>query len=203
MPALAVVDPELTLSCPPAVTASAGMDALAQAIESFLSVHAVPTTEALSLRAAGMVAGDLPTVYRDGRNAAARATVAEGSFMAGLALGSARLGAVHGLAHPLGLIYELAHGVVCAVLLPHVLRMNAPAAPAKYELLTDALGKDPIGLAERLLEELDLPRTLGPYPDEAGERAVLDYVRGSGSAAANPVELDDARVLRLLEDATD
>ena len=200
LPTACVVDAELTLTCPPTVTAASGMDALAQAIESYLSVRAASTTGALSLEAVRLIASCLPVAYERGGDLAARAAVLEASFMAGLAMGSARLGAVHGLAHPLGLFYGLPHGVVCAVLLPHVMRRNAPAAPEKYARLREAMGTDPLRAVQTLIDTLELPRALGPYPDPERERAILDYALPSGSSRANPVPVTETFVREVLRE---
>ncbi len=174
------------------------MDALAQAIESFLSVHAIPTTEALSLEAVRLITPNLPVAWERGEDLPARAAMLEGSFMTGLAMGSARLGAVHGLAHPLGLLYGLPHGVVCSVLLPHVLGRNAAAAPEKYARLRKAMGGDPTDKVQELLDRLGLPRKVGPYPDAGGERAIIQYALASGSSRANPAPVDEAFVREIL-----
>jgi alcohol dehydrogenase class IV len=201
MPSVSITDPELTLSCPPEVTAASGMDALVQAIESFFSIHASPVTEALSLKAAGLIVRHLPEAFEHGRNMQAREAMAQGSYMAGLALGSARLGAVHGLAHPVGLCYGLAHGVVCAVLMPAVLERNLPAAPQKYDELRAAIGGEPVQVLGGLLDELDLPHTLGPYPDADWERRIAQYAVESGSSKANPATVDEEYVLAVLREA--
>lgn len=198
MPTVSITDPELTLSCPPEVTAAAGVDALVQAIESFFSVHAIPTTEALSLAAVRLIVEHLPTAFTEGDSREARAAMSEGSYMAGLALGSARLGAVHGLAHPVGLCYGLAHGVVCGALMPPVLRSNIRAAPEKCEALRAAMGGDPVQLFCAMLDRLDLLRTLGDYPDETWEREIVAYAVGSGSGKANPTPVDEAYVRAVL-----
>ncbi len=203
MPTVSITDPELTVSCPPQVTAAAGMDALVQAVESLFSVHAIPTTEALSLAAARLIAGHLADAYEDGGDIGARAAVSEGSYMAGLALGSARLGAVHGLAHPVGLCYGLPHGLVCAALMPPVLKRNAEAAPDKYRALADAIGADPLETFRRLQERLGLRRQLGPYPSPEWEERILDYATGSGSSKANPVPVDEAYVRQTLAALTE
>jgi len=200
MPSVSITDPELTLSCPPEVTAAAGMDALVQAIESYLSVHAVPVSEALSLKAVQLIVRNLPVAFEHGRNLEARAAMAQGSYMAGLALGSVRLGAVHGLAHPVGVCCGLPHGVVCAILMPAVLERNLPAAPQKYAELRDAMGGEPLRILDGLLDELDLPHTLGPYPDAEWERRILDYALSSGSSAANPVKVNEEYLLGVLRE---
>ena len=200
LPDVCIVDAELTLSCPPSVTAASGMDALVQAIESYVSVQAVATTEALSLEAARAIGRSLPVAYEDGAGLPARAAMVEASFMAGLALGSARLGAVHGLAHPVGMRYGLPHGVVCGVLAPHVFRRNAPAVGEKYARLAEAMGGDPADRTESLLDRLALPRSVGPYPDAEGERTIMEYALSSGSSCANPVMVDEAYVRGILKE---
>ena len=200
MPNVSITDPELTVSCPPDVTATAGMDALVQAVESFFSVHAVPVTEALSLKAVGLIVRSLPLAFEHGRNVEARSAVAQGSYMAGLALGSVRLGAVHGLAHPVGVCYGLPHGLVCAVLMPAVLERNLPAAPQKYDELRAAMGGEPLQVFAALLDALDLPRTLGAYPDAEWERRIVDCALSSGSSAANPAKVDEGYVLGVLRE---
>lgn len=198
MPTVSITDPELTLSCPPDVTAGAGMDALAQAIESLFSVHAIATTEALSLCAVRLAVNNLLSAFEDGQDLRARAAMSEASYMAGLALGSARLGAVHALAHPVGLCYGLPHGVVCAALMPPVLRSNVQAAPEKYGRLRGLMGGEPVQVLETMLDELDLPHVLGEYPDQAWERCVIDYAVASGSGKANPTPVDEDYVRRIL-----
>ncbi len=202
MPTVSITDPELTVSCPPELTARAGMDALVQAIESYFSVHAVRTTEALSLEAVRLISPNLPVAFEDGQDMGARSALAEGSYMAGLALGSARLGAVHGLAHPVGLCYGLPHGLVCAALMPPVLERNMGAAPEKYAALRQAMGGDPTAVVRGLLDCLDMPHTLGPYPEERWEQAILDYALSSGSSRANPVPVDESYVRGVLEAVT-
>ena len=199
MPNVSISDPELTLSCPPEVTAASGMDALAQAIESYFSVHAIPTTAALSLAAVELIVANLRAAFEDGTNLEARAAMTEGSYMAGLALASARLGAVHGLAHPLGLIYGLPHGVVCAVLLPRVLERNIRAAQEKHEHLRHVMRGEPVHMVENMLDELDLPHTLGPYPGPADEILIRDYALTSGSSRANPAPVTEDYVRAILE----
>jgi alcohol dehydrogenase class IV len=198
MPNVSITDAELTLSCPPDVTAAAGMDALVQAVESFVSVHAILTTEALSLGAVKLIVPALPAAYRDGSDMAARSALAEGSYMAGLALGSARLGAVHGLAHPLGVCCGVPHGAVCAALMVPVLRRNMAAISGKYEVLRDAMGGDPIEVFEGLLETLGMSAVLGAYPEAQWEREIVRYAVGTGSSKANPVPVDEGYVLEVL-----
>ena len=121
----AIVDPDLTLTMPPQITAASGMDALTQAIESYTSTGATPLTEAISLEAAKRIAGHLLRAYTAPHDRKAREQVAWGSMMAGLALANARLGAAR---FRTSVGCGLAHGLACAILLPSVIRFNAPVA---------------------------------------------------------------------------
>jgi alcohol dehydrogenase class IV len=124
VPDVAIVDPELTLSCPFDVTAACAMDAFTQLLESYVSVLASPMTDALALPAIEMAAGSLIDACRDGANLNARAMIAYASFISGVTLAQAGLGVVHGFASVLGGYYDIPHGVVCATLLGAATRAN-------------------------------------------------------------------------------
>lgn len=124
-PILAVLDPELTLTVPPFVTAATGVDALVHAIEGYTCRVTNPISQALGARAMETIVSALPIAYRDGQNQKARYDMLEGSLLAGLCFGSADVAAVHCLAEALGGLYDTPHGVANAVFLPHVLRFNA------------------------------------------------------------------------------
>jgi alcohol dehydrogenase class IV len=128
LPRVALIDPELGVNVPPAVTAASGMDALCQLIESFTSSGAQPITDALALRGMELAARSLRRAYEDGRDLAARTDMAIAANLSGVTLTNAGLGAVHGFAAPLGANFPVPHGVVCAALLPHVIRVNVEAA---------------------------------------------------------------------------
>lgn len=191
MPAVAIVDAELTCSCPAQLTAIVGMDALTQAIESFCSQLATNITEALSEKAICLISQNLERACRDGSDLQARAALAEGSLLAGLALANARLGAVHGLAHPIGGKYGVPHGLACAVLLPAVLEFNRSTLSAgrfdKYTHMGRLLGCDPVEYARSILVSLQLPQDLKDFRidrsrvDELAREGML-----SGSTKANP-----------------
>ena len=198
LPAAAVVDGELTVPCPPGVTAAAGMDALTQAIESYLSVKATPLTEALSLQAARLIVPALPAAFADGEDLPARDAMAYGSLLAGMALANARLGAVHGMAHPIGFLCHAPHGAVCAALLAPVLRFNRDAAGAKYDTLRDLFAADPADAVADLLDRLHLPTKLSALGlKEEMFDAIAAESMPSGSLAANPrpVSQDDVKAL--------
>jgi alcohol dehydrogenase class IV len=200
LPRVALVDPELALACPPRVTAASGVDALVQAIESYFSVHATPMTEALSLRAVEELAAALPAVVEHGGRLDLRTRAAWGSAMAGLALSNARLGVVHGMAHPIGVRCEAPHGLVCGVLLPAALDFNRPAAPEKYRALATLVGRDPAAYALDLLAGCGLPATLASYGlGSADFDAIAEETLASGSTKANPRPVTKADVVALLE----
>ena len=124
LPDLAVVDPELTLSLPPEITAATGFDALTQLLEAFVSTKANPLTDGLCREGIARCARSLKTVYHHGGDLTARTDMAIASLFSGLALANAGLGAVHGIAGPLGGMIGAPHGAVCACLLPVVFAAN-------------------------------------------------------------------------------
>jgi alcohol dehydrogenase class IV len=129
---VAIVDPELMLTCPPHVTAFSGMDALCQAVEAYVSRGATPLTDSLAADSAVRLIKNLPLAHRDGGDLHSRTEVALGSLMGAMAFTNARLGLVHGLAHPLGVLTGLPHGLICGLLLPMVMRFNLPTSAPKY-----------------------------------------------------------------------
>jgi len=186
---LVLLDPELTLTCPREITACAGMDALVQAIEAFTSIHASPVTDAWSFEAVRLLKDSVPAAWRDGSDLAARTDAAYGSLLAGLALANARLGMVHGLAHPVGARCHIPHGLVCAVLMPTVMRFNREACPEKYARLDHVMKGDCIAFVEDLLGRLDLPRDLRSFDvDPAMIPLLVAESLPSGSLKANPRE---------------
>jgi alcohol dehydrogenase class IV len=131
LPKLAVIDPELTYSLPPAITASTGLDALTQLIEPYVSARANPMTDALCLEGMRRAAFALRRAWRDGGDREARHDMALASLFGGLALANAGLGAVHGFAAPVGGMFPAPHGAVCAALLPHAMEINIRALRAR------------------------------------------------------------------------
>jgi alcohol dehydrogenase class IV len=140
VPDAAFIDPLLTLSVPPAVTAATGLDALTHCIEAFANKFAHPVTDHYALRGIKLIFENLLPAVRDGKNAEARAALALGSYYGGLCLGPVNTAAVHALSYPLGGKFHIAHGVANALLLPEVLRFNLPAAPGRYAEISTALG---------------------------------------------------------------
>jgi alcohol dehydrogenase class IV len=127
IPRVALVDPQLTASCPPRVTAASGLDALTQCLEPFVSVRANPLTDGLAREGLRRGAAGLRAAYADGRDAGARADMAMCSLLGGIALANAKLGAVHGLAGVIGGMADVPHGIACAALLAPVIEANVRA----------------------------------------------------------------------------
>jgi alcohol dehydrogenase len=189
----AIVDPIFTMSMSPALTAQTGMDALTHAIEAYTSRWANPYSDALSQRAALLIMQNIFTSY-SGRDLAAKERMLLGSYLAGVALNQVRAGAVHALAHSVGARYNLAHGLVCGVLLPYVMEYNLPRALEKYADLayqtriaspdhSEAEAADRlIKYVHRLKEKIGLPEKL----KDLGliEADLQELVNATASAAA-------------------
>ncbi len=160
-PDVAVLDPELTLSLPPKVTATTGIDALTHALEAYTSTQAHPISEMYSVRAITLIAENIRAAYADGRNIQARENMLLGSLLGGKALATAGVGLVHAMAYPLGGMFGIAHGLANAVLLPFVTGYNLIGNLEKHARLAGMLGQDVQGLslrdaAEVTVEELHL-----------------------------------------------
>jgi alcohol dehydrogenase len=136
----AFVDPALTLTVPPGLTAATGIDALTHCIEAYANRFAHPIVDAYALEGVRLIGANIARAVADGRDLEARSAVALGSLYGGLCLGPVNTAAVHALAYPLGGEFHIAHGLSNALLLPHVLRFNLPSAPARYAAIARALG---------------------------------------------------------------
>jgi len=140
VPDAAYVDPLLTLSVPPTVTASTGLDALTHCIEAFANKFAHPVVDLYAREGIRVISANLLRAVHNGSDVDARANLALGSLFGGLCLGPVNTAAVHALAYPLGGEFHVAHGISNALLLPHVIRFNLPEAPARYAEVAVALG---------------------------------------------------------------
>jgi alcohol dehydrogenase class IV len=149
LPDSAYIDSLLTLSVPPSVTAATGIDALSHCIESYGNKFHHPAVDLYALTGIRLISQSLLRAVRHGQDRAARADLAFGSYYGGLCTGPVNTAAAHALAYPLGGEFHVAHGVSIAVLLPHVLKFNLPAAPERYAKIALALGVRPGGTPER------------------------------------------------------
>jgi len=165
-----ILDPELTLQLPPSTTAATGIDAMVHAIEAYTSKRLKnPLSDALAIHALKLMAHNIETAVTDGANLHARANMLLGAMMAGQAFANAPVGGVHALAYPVGGIFHVAHGLSNSLMLPHVLRFNAPSADELYsQLASNIFNKsvltDGAKLLARYFSELavnfDLPTQL-------------------------------------------
>ena len=205
LPRVALVDPELTVSCPPAVTAASGLDALTQCLEPLVSVRANPVTDGLAAAGLRHAAAGLRAACADGQNLTARTDMAICALLGGLSLASAKLGAVHGLAGVIGGMAPVPHGMACAALLVPVteanvraLRPGPPGHPAlgKYAQAAQALADDPAAAIEdglawirETVTLLGVPQlgAFGIGPQQANEIAAK--AARSSSMQGNPVPL--------------
>ncbi|HEX5481365.1 MAG TPA: iron-containing alcohol dehydrogenase [Terriglobia bacterium] len=212
--ALAVIDPELTLGLPPAITASTGLDALTQLIEPYVSSRANPVTDGFCLEGLRRVSHSLERAYRDGSDIEARSDMSLASLLGGLALANSGLGVVHGFAGPVGGMFSAAHGAICAALLPHgmetnirALRARAPTSePLKrYEqiagLLTgkaEARAEDGVLWVRRLCQQLKVSplRSYGvreqDFPSLAAKASKASSMKG------NPIALTEDELHSML-----
>jgi alcohol dehydrogenase class IV len=214
LPAVAIIDPELTYTLPPAITASTGLDALTQCIEPFVSRQANPLSDAVAREGIRRAAGALRRAYRDGADVEARRDMALASLCGGLALANAKLGAVHGFASPLGGMFPVPHTTVCARLLPAVtdvnvraLRVREPASPvlARYDevarILTGRAGaraEDAVEWLRELVEELAVPRLSAYGVREEDVPRVTAEARRASSMQGNPIVLTDDELAAVL-----
>lgn len=186
LPDVAIVAPEMTKTCPASITAASGIDAFVHALEAYISVNASPITDALAEKALKLIFNSLVHAYNNGENLSAREDMATGSLMAGLAFGNAGVGAVHALAYPLGGRFHLSHGMSNAVMLPHVLKVNAPFCQDKLYCVAKLLKvcerhhskeeavKLLLGAIEKLCRDVDIPNSLTHFnisPTCVGELA--------------------------------
>ena len=212
---VAILDPELTLGLPGAITAATGMDALTHAIEAYVSRFAQPLTDYFAIEAIKLLGRSLRTAVHHGANLDAREDIMTASLYAGLAFGSAATGMVHGLAMPLGGLFNVPHGIANAVLLPHVMKFNLVAAVDRFAHIARALGETTDGLspraaAERAIEAvLTLSRDIGipRYVDELGipHSAISDIAKdgmtNSRQILPNPREVTHEGMIGILHEA--
>ena len=215
LPDVALVSPQMTLTCPPGVTAFSGVDALVHAIEAYLSLNASPITDALALDAIRLIAGALPKAYANGSNLQAREDMATASLMAGMAFGNAGVGAVHALAYPLGGNFNIPHGVSNAMLLPHVMTWNKMACVERMQDIAAAMGVRITGLSvleaadqavaamSTLCAALDIPTGLRDFdvPREAIPAMAREAAQTERLMRNNPRRLSAADIEKIYQAA--
>lgn len=217
LPHTALVDPELTLSVPPEITAATGLDALTQVLEPYVSTMANPLTDLFCRQGIKLAAQGLPKAVADGRDLNAREAMAQVSLFGGLALANAKLGAVHGIAGPFGGMYKAPHGAVCGILLPHVMQANIQALKkrqpdhfslTRYEEIACMLtGSDEADIfdgpaaVQKMVETFNLPG-LSAYGFHLGELELLmTKAQQASSMKGNPISLTSDELKHILRAA--
>lgn len=154
---IALVDPKLTMSCPPKLTAYCGMDALTHAIEAFVSIRVNPVADMFSLQAIALIYQSLRKAYSNPNDVVSRINMSLASTVAGMAFNQKSVGLVHACSHQLSAQCNLPHGLANAMMLPHVLRINKKAAGLKYATLGTSFGIDPVGdnATDRFILEIE------------------------------------------------
>nr|WP_207750457.1 iron-containing alcohol dehydrogenase [Clostridium butyricum] len=199
LPLVSINDPMLMVKKPAGLTAATGMDALTHAIEAYVSKDANPVTDASAIQAIKLISQNLRQAVALGENLEARENMAYASLLAGMAFNNANLGYVHAMAHQLGGLYDMAHGVANAMLLPHVERYNMISNPKKFADIAEFMGENISGLSVmeaaekainamfRLSEDVGIPKSLKEMGvkqedfEHMAELALLD-----GNAFSNP-----------------
>ena len=211
-PRVALVDPDLTMSMPPALTASTGMDALSHAVDSLHCRLATPASDAMALEGARLIALYLRRAHADGGDVEARCGMAQASLVAGLAVGITDVAGCHCLAESMGAVYDLPHGVCCAVTMPVIMDFNLDVSRDRYVRLAEAFGierggRSDVELAAAAVDFVrELNRALGIPPlRELIRRADLDVLAEKAAAntsrPSNPREAGVADFRRMFEDA--
>jgi len=214
---VALVDPDLTHSMPPPVTAGTGIDALTQVIEPYVSHLSTPLTDTFCLDGMHRAARSLRKAFDNGEDLRAREDMALTSLYGGLALANAKLGAVHGFAGPFGGMFEAPHGAICAALLPYVMEINVRAlkerrpdseALMRYDEIGQILSGNPAAGAadgvvwvQELCEDLRVPH-LGAYGlDEDALPTLIKKAAQASSMKGNPIKLTGNEMEEILKRA--
>jgi len=216
-PKIALVDPKLTLSMPPALTASTGMDALTHAIEGYTAVVAEPLADANALYAIELITKFLKTAVFDGENLEARAGMLLGSLLAGIAFSNASVALVHGMSRPIGANFHVPHGVSNAALLGPVMDFSLVGSPDRYRDIALAMGEKVADLTDMdgakcaakavkdLIADLQIP-TLSKLGvsrrdlDKLGDQMAKDAI-ASGSPGNNPRKASKEEIVAIYYEA--
>lgn len=214
---IAIVDPELTISLPPKITAATGVDALTHAIEAYVSVNANEVTDALALQAIRLISGSIRTAVQEGQNKQARSDMSYGSYLAGLAFFNAGVAGVHALAYPLGGQFHIAHGDSNAVLLPYVMGYIRQSCEKRMKDILDAMGISSAYLSQeeasykcvdalqQLVQDVNIPSTLKGFniPEEALEQLTDDATKQTRILARSPMLLEREDIYTIYRAAFD
>ncbi|MHA1791313.1 MAG: iron-containing alcohol dehydrogenase family protein [Promethearchaeota archaeon] len=216
LPKVAILDPILTMSMPPSVTAFSGLDALTQAIEAYVSKASNAISDILAEKAMKVIWENLENAWKDGNNFQAREKMLFGSLLSALSFSNAKLGAVHGFAHPIGVKHGLPHGLICGVLLPHVMSFNLegnlPEVTEKFARIftffhpelevndepEKKVAKKAIKEISNLLMRINVPRTLSDLGIKKGDISLIVADTKGSSLANNPRDTNPHSLTQIL-----
>ncbi|MFP5595789.1 1,3-propanediol dehydrogenase [Kluyvera sp. 142486] len=214
LPSVSINDPLLMVGKPAGLTAATGMDALTHAVEAYISKDANPVTDASAIQAIKLIASNLRQAVALGTNLKARENMACASLLAGMAFNNANLGYVHAMAHQLGGLYDMAHGVANAVLLPHVCRYNLIANPEKFADIATFMGENVSGLSTmdaaelainaiaRLSNDVGIPQHLRDLGvKEADFPYMAEMALKDGNAFSNPRKGNEKEIVEIFRQA--
>ena len=204
VPTHAVVDPQMCISLPPEPTAYTGMDALTHAIEGYANRFPLPLIDSMALETVRLTGRYLSRAFHDGSDEEARYGMSRASLLGGYCLGPVNTGAVHALAYPLSGQFHVPHGAANALLLPHVMRFNAPVVESRYAEIATALGvDDAVEAIEELSAEVGTNRRMRDYGvcSEDLARMVADAMKVQRLLTKNPRDVTKEDALAIYEAA--
>lgn len=210
IPAVAIVDPELMYSLPKGLTAATGMDALTHAIEGYITKGAWVMSDMYELQAIKMIAENLPLAVEEPKNPVGREGMALAQYIAAQAFSNVGLGLVHGMAHPMGSLHDIPHGVANALLLPTIMEFNKPCCVEKFGVIAQYMGVDTTGMTaeqaadaaveavRKLSIRVGIPQTLGEIGitkeniPELAHQAIQDVC-----TPGNPRDVTEEQIIEL------
>lgn len=214
VPDIVYVDPLLTVSVPPAITAATGLDALTHCLEAYTNKFAQPFIDMYAYEGMRLIAAHIETAVKDGSNIEAREKVAMGSLLGGFCLGPVNTAGVHALSYPLGSMFHLAHGLSNALLLPYVMQFNIPAATSRYADVAIALGCERqdsdtasayagVQKIRELIKACGIPATLREVnvPESAIPQMAIDAMKIQRLLKNNPREITEQDAIGIYKAA--
>ncbi|MBQ9417301.1 MAG: lactaldehyde reductase [Bacteroidales bacterium] len=210
IPAVAIVDPELMYSLPKSLTAATGMDALTHAIEGYITKGAWVMSDMYELQAIKMIAENLPLAVEEPTNPVGREGMALAQYIAAQAFSNVGLGLVHGMAHPMGSLHDIPHGVANALLLPTIMEFNMPKCIEKFGVIARTMGVDTTGMTaeqaaqaavdavRRLAIRVGIPQTLTELGiKESDIPALAAQAIADVCTPGNPRDVTEAEIVEL------
>lgn len=214
VPDIVYIDPLLTVSVPPAITAATGLDALTHCLEAYTNKFAHPFVDTYAYEGMRLIAANIVQAVNNGHDVEARKQVAMGSLYGGFCLGPVNTAGVHALSYPLGSMFHLAHGLSNALLLPYVMDFNLPAAPKRYADVAVALGcekgDDDVETAmmgiqkiKKLVKDCGIPATLSEVgiPEDAIPQMAKDALKIQRLLKNNPREITEEDAVAIYKAA--